>query len=261
MLKHSIETSDERGVRFLHFGSEWVQGAMRIARPWNLELEYTREMMLALALRMAPAWPRTVLQVGLGAGSLSKFLYRHRPEAQQTIIEINARVVPVAVQMFKLPYNNNADSDKINIEIADGIAWMKESAQSKKRRQKFDLIIVDGYDNNARFGGLGAEDFYRDCRANLSRSGVLVLNLFGRSRGYGRQMDNLYRAFEGRILPLPANDEGNAIAFAAVGEFIALDTMALTATCEQIKQETGINWGASITRLMRAIKNIEISAL
>lgn len=257
MLNHSIETSDEAGVRFLHFGSEWVQGAMRIARPWMLELEYTREMMLALALRPTPDWPRTVLQVGLGAGSLTKFLYRHRPAAKQTIVEINARVVPVALQMFKLP----VDSDKINIEIADGIAWMKAQAAAKKRHQKFDLITVDGYDNNARFGGLGAEDFYRDCRANLSRNGLLALNLFGRARGYGRQLDNLYRAFDGRILPLLANDEGNAIAFAAVGDFITLDAVTLKAECERLKRETGIKWGASEVRLMRAIKNIEISAL
>ncbi|HEX4943762.1 MAG TPA: spermidine synthase, partial [Usitatibacteraceae bacterium] len=32
----SIVISEERGVRHLHFGSTWVQGAMRIARPWSL---------------------------------------------------------------------------------------------------------------------------------------------------------------------------------------------------------------------------------
>ncbi len=47
----SIEVSEEAGVRYLHFGSPWVQGAMRIARPWSLELEYTRDMMMALLLR------------------------------------------------------------------------------------------------------------------------------------------------------------------------------------------------------------------
>jgi spermidine synthase len=35
----SIDIREESGVRTLHFGSEWIQGAMRIARPWNLELE------------------------------------------------------------------------------------------------------------------------------------------------------------------------------------------------------------------------------
>ena len=50
----SIDISEEAGVRYLHFGSRWIQGAMRMARPWSLELEYTRDMMMALLLRPAP---------------------------------------------------------------------------------------------------------------------------------------------------------------------------------------------------------------
>ena len=53
-LAASIDIREEAGVRTLHFGSEWVQGAMRIMRPWNLELEYTREMMASLLLRDPP---------------------------------------------------------------------------------------------------------------------------------------------------------------------------------------------------------------
>jgi len=64
----SIDIREDSGVRTLHFGSEWVQGAMRIARPWNLELEYTREMMASLLLRDPP---RKVLLIGLGAASLT----------------------------------------------------------------------------------------------------------------------------------------------------------------------------------------------
>ena len=45
-----ITLSEHDGVRYLHFGTEWVQGAMRVARPFALELEYTREMMLPLLL-------------------------------------------------------------------------------------------------------------------------------------------------------------------------------------------------------------------
>jgi spermidine synthase len=240
---HSIETSDEAGVRYLHFGSEWVQGAMRIARPWALELEYTRELMLALALRPDADWPKQVLQVGLGAASVTKFLYRHRPHCKQTIVEINPSVPIVGYQMFKLP----EDAERINIEIADGIAWM---AASKKR---FDLIVVDGYDHNARFGGLGSEAFYRDCRARLSKQGLLALNLFGRSRGYAQQITNLENAFAGRVLALPANDEGNAIAFAAAGEAIPLDMAALKVECDRLARETGIRWGESTSRLARAV--------
>ncbi|MBL8502505.1 MAG: spermidine synthase, partial [Rhodocyclaceae bacterium] len=56
-----IDISEEAGVRYLHFGSDWIQGAIRIARPRALELDKTREMMAALLLRPAPEWPRSAL--------------------------------------------------------------------------------------------------------------------------------------------------------------------------------------------------------
>ena len=47
-ILHSLDISEEAGVRSLHFGSDWVQGAMRIRKPDALELEYTREMLACL---------------------------------------------------------------------------------------------------------------------------------------------------------------------------------------------------------------------
>src|SRR5690349_8452112 len=98
----SIEISEQKGVRSLHFGSPWVQGAMRIARPWALELEYTRQMMAPLLLH-DDSWPATVLQIGLGAGSLTRYLLRARPYARQVIVELSTDVVAAARQFFKLP--------------------------------------------------------------------------------------------------------------------------------------------------------------
>ena len=69
---------------------------MRINRPWNLELEYTREMMAALVLRDEARWPRKILLIGLGAASLTRFLYRHRPLSHLTIVEIEPAVVAAA---------------------------------------------------------------------------------------------------------------------------------------------------------------------
>src|SRR5574343_274341 len=82
--RHSVDISEEAGVRYLHFGSDWVQGAMRIARPWSLELGYTREMMAGLLLRDGAHWPRNALLIGLGAGSLAKFIYRNLPDCRMT---------------------------------------------------------------------------------------------------------------------------------------------------------------------------------
>lgn len=250
--RHSIETSEEAGVRFLHFGSEWVQGAMRVARPYALELEYTREMMACLLLRSDGDWPKRILQIGLGAASLTKFWHRHRPDAKQTIVELNPAVVAMAHQSFKLPRND----PQIDIRIADGAAWMREEG-----REKFDCIMVDGYDHNARFGALGTEVFYRDCRARLARQGMLVLNLFGRTHGYKRQVENLRAAFDGRVLALPPIDEdnhgGNSIVFAAVGERFSLSMPVLRAEATRLHEETGIKLAGTLVRLDRAIAALD----
>ena len=241
---HTLETSEEAGVRFLHFGSEWVQGAMRIARPYSLELEYTREMAACLLLRPDADWPQRILQVGLGAASLTKFWYRHRPEAKQTIVEINPAVVFMAQQSFKLPSNDA----RIDIQIADGVVWMHED-----RRDKYDCVMVDGYDQNARFGALGTESFYRDCRKRLSKRGLLVLNLFGRTHGYKKQIENLSAAFDGRVLALAPVEGGNAIAFAANGEPVALEMAMLRADARRFQDETGIKFTGTLVRMDQAI--------
>jgi spermidine synthase len=75
---------------------------MRIARPWSLELEYTREMMAGMLLQTG-LWPRHALLIGLGAGSLAKFIYRYLPDCRITVVEINPQVAFVARQYFKLP--------------------------------------------------------------------------------------------------------------------------------------------------------------
>ena len=87
----SIEVSEKAGVRYLHFSAEWIQGAMRIRKPDALELAYTRDMMACLLLR-DPPWPKEVLMVGLGAGSLAKFVYRQLPATRITVVEIDPQI-------------------------------------------------------------------------------------------------------------------------------------------------------------------------
>ncbi len=238
---------------------------MRIARPYALELEYTREMMTCLLFRreLNPAqntvkadagWPKNVLQIGLGAASLTKFWHRYFPHTSQTIVEINPGVVAMAYQSFKLPRDEAAN---IDIHVDDGVKWINESTQ------KFDCIMVDGYDQHARFGALGTPEFYRDCRARLTRHGLLVLNLFGRSRGYRQQLDSLNEVFNQRVLALPpiesapgASDGGNSIVFAAVGDSMAVDLQTLREAAGLLEKLTGLKLARTMIRLEQAERSV-----
>lgn len=248
---------------------------MRIARPWNLELEYTREMMAALLLRedggkaakhplavsilhracstadcLPLAYPlralrdapRKVLLIGLGAASLTKFLYRHLPLAHLTVVEIEPDVVAAARQFFKLP----DDPLRINLVIGDGAEYVLNG------NKQFDLIMVDGYDKNARPGALDTLPFYQACRARLSDDGLLAVNLLGRSRGYQASLSRIMKAFDDRALVFPSSESGNAIAFAASGNAIEISFDELKENAQALKVATGLNLLPTLTRLAQA---------
>ena len=237
---HSIEISEEAGVRYLHFGSEWVQGAMRIRRPEALELEYTREMLACLLWRDWALWPREILLIGLGAGSLVRFLHRHLPRARLHVVEIDPRMPDFAARHFGLP----EDRTRLAITIADGSAFVREQPA------RFDLILVDGFDHRARAGALDTPAFYRDCRARLAPGGVMATNLFGNVRGFDKSLRRVDTAFEGRVVVLPPGEMGNVIVF-------GLDTADTEVTLADLRErarllgdETGLNLRPTLKRMV-----------
>jgi spermidine synthase len=235
-----ITISEERGVRFLHFGTPWVQGAMRIARPWALELEYTRELMAPLLFRGA-RWPARVLQVGLGAASITRFLHRHRPEAKVTVVELDPDVVTAARLHFRLPETG----PNLRIALGDGA----EHVASKERA--YDLIVVDGFDEKGRAGMLDSEPFYANCRRRLAGDGMLSVNLLTRTRGVKASVDRLRRAFDHRVLVLPPSEAGNTVALAATGDAIGESFGALRRSAARLKADTGLDLAATLARLER----------
>ncbi len=241
-MAFSIDVREEAGVRTLHFGSEWIQGAMRIARPWNLELDYTREMMVSLLLREESRFPRKVLLIGLGAASLTKFLYRHYPLAKLTVVEIEPGVVAAARQFFKLPH----DPTRLKIVIADGVEFVANSDQT------YDLILVDGFDKNARTGALDTVPFYQAVRAHLSDDGIMAVNLLGRSRGFKDSVERIRSSFDRRALAFPSCASGNAIAFAATGVPIHIALGDLKEMMLALKKTTSLNLLGTLTRLEQA---------
>ena len=243
MPETCIEVSEEGGVRYLHFGAEWIQGAMRIQRPSALELAYTREMMGGLLLR-DPPWPREALLIGLGAGSLAKYIYHKLPQTRITVVEIDAQVEIVARLHFKLP----DDPARLRIIIADGAQYMLEDGK------QFDVILVDGFDKNGRAGVLDTLPFYQACRARLSSEGLMAVNLLGRSRGFQASQERIAKAFDGRSLVFPSCDSGNTIAFATGGEAVDVSLATLITRARAVQKQTGLNLLPTIPRLQNADK-------
>ncbi|SBT07207.1 conserved hypothetical protein [Candidatus Accumulibacter aalborgensis] len=240
MARTAIDVSEKAGVRYLHFSSAWVQGAMRIQRPYALELPYTREMMAGLLFR-DPPWPREALLVGLGAGSLAKYIYHYLPATKITVVEIDPQVEIVARLHFRLP----DDPLRLRIVIADGAEYMLQGDR------QFDYILVDGFDASARAGPLETLPFYQACRSRLSASGLLAINLLGRERGFQATAARIDEAFDGRSLLFPSCDSGNTIVFATAGEPVVVSFDELVGRAEQCRNDTGLNLLPTIAHLQK----------
>jgi len=182
------------------------------------------------------------LQIGLGTASLTKFLYRHRPAAAITVVEIEPAVVAAARQFFKLP----EDPPRVTIEIADG----HDYAASSKR--EFDLILVDAFDPRGRSGMLDTLPFYCNARARLGPEGMLAANLLNRSRGVQPSVERIRTVFEDRVRALPKCASGNTIVVAATGEPIEVTSAELAAAARALQRDTGLNLLPTLARLAAA---------
>lgn len=196
----TVYVSEKYGVRSLHIGSDTVQSAMRIARPHDLELSYTRSMMACLLFRDDM---RDVLMVGLGGGSVAKYVRHHFPSARVRVLELNPQVVAVARQCFLVP----PDGPSFEVIVGDGAEYMARADVSA------DVIMVDGYDAESHVEALATREFYRLCRERLVPEGMLVVNLWGGDRQFNEVLKRIEAEFPAGNLCLPARKPGNVIVF------------------------------------------------
>jgi spermidine synthase len=226
-LSPQITLSEEGGVRYLHFGTVWVQGAMRIGRPWKIELEYQQQMMAPLLFLPEPG---QVLQLGLGAAALARFCWRHLPMAEIRVVEISAEVVATARRWFSLP----PDDARLSLLIDDA----RDVVSHPRLRRSVDWLQVDVYDRAARGPVLDDAAFYLACRRALRAPGIAAFNLFG--RGFDASFARIAAAFDDRAVVLPEADAGNRIVLAFSGPPLAASWPALYQRARDIEQHYGL---------------------
>lgn len=202
-----VHFSDHGDIRYLHLGTEWVQGSMRMDAPYDIHLEYVQRMM-AWLLFFAPETVarRHAMQLGLGAASLTKFCHR-KLRMKTTAIELNPQVIAACRLWFKLP----RDDARLSVVLGDAA----QVAAHPHWRGQVDALMVDLYDHEAAAPVLDSEDFYRDCRQLLSEDGCMTVNLFGRSSSYERSVKRIRAAFGAQaVWAFKPTREGNTVVLA-----------------------------------------------
>jgi len=202
-----VNFSDAGDVRYLHLGTEWVQGSMKLDAPYEIELEYVQRMMAWLLFTEPSGVARLhAMQLGLGAATLTKFC-RKQLRMRTTAIELNPQVLAACRGWFKLPQ----DDDKLRVVIADAATEIRRPTW----QGSVDALQVDLYDHEAAAPVLDSEAFYTDCRALLTEDGCMTVNLFGRASSYERSLQKIASVFgDAAVWAFKPTREGNTIVLA-----------------------------------------------
>lgn len=200
----------------LSFTSSLIQSSMRLAAPDELVLDYTRAMMGFLLAQPAP---RSLLMIGLGGGSMLKYLHRHLPDTVFTVVEISQAVIDLRNDFLVPP-----DSERLRTVCDDGARFLRELAREPAREQadqdlpaeaRFDVILVDGFDGTGLPPALSSRRFYEDCRRMLADDGVLVANVQADTARSREIRQRLSRAFDGAVISVESDEGGNEIMLAS----------------------------------------------
>ncbi len=180
---------------------------MYLEDPIGLVHEYIQRMM-AWLLFVEPdsVKDRQAMQLGLGAGSLTKFCHKEL-RLKTTVIELNPQVLMACRTWFKLP----TDNAQMQVVLADAA----QEILNPKYWGTVDALQVDLYDHEAAAPVLDSLPFYNHCRRLLTPEGSMTVNLFGRASSFTRSVEKIAAAFgKEAVWAFKPTREGNTVVLA-----------------------------------------------
>ena len=110
---------------------------MLLSEPNQLHSLYARAVMALLLFRDQP---KDVLMIGLGSGTIAKFMLHHFSDCRLKIVEYRSSVLKVARSHFGLPFD-----PRMKIKIGCGAQHVLN--QAREHEGLHDLILIDAYDH------------------------------------------------------------------------------------------------------------------
>ena len=249
LLTH--QTSDEHGIievidtgneRALHFGSSARQSTMLLDDPNQLNSYYAQAMMALLLFNDSP---KDILMIGLGGGTLTKYLLHQFSDCQIKVVEYRQMVLKIARSHFSLPID-----PRLKVKIGCGGDYV--STQVKQYEAKHDVIIIDAFDHEGMAIEVSSENFFDNCRQLLTPEGLLVINLWGTNKELFQTVTwNMGRIFNWKIIFLPVKNRGNIIGFAFQDKTPAYTLKQLRQKALHLEQHYHLDFPSYLTKIKR----------
>jgi spermidine synthase len=171
------------------------------------------------------------VQLGLGAGAITRCCHQGLGMERVTAVELNPAVIRACRQWFRLPH----DDARLQVLNANAADWVNDPTHG----QTVQVLNVDLYDHEAASPVLDDAAFYAACREVLAPGGLMTVNLFGREASFTHSASRIARAFgRDQVWRLRPTKEGNSVVVAARGVAVP-DRDTLLARAANIERRFG----------------------
>ena len=234
-----VKVIDDGNHRRLSFGDDDFQSCMVKQAPLQLQFDYLRAMVLAALLQPHTqpnaATTNQVLLLGLGAGSLARFLHHYFPAMHLSVVELRQLVITVARRFFDLP-----DCPRLEViqeHASDFLAY---------DNNHYALIMSDIYTEEGVDHAQLSEEYIAACKVRLKPNGWLVLNCWYEHKGRTSLIQALKQAFT--QLYCCHTQSGNWVIFAS-NATKPIDIKALINEAKNMSAQAGFSLHAIARKL------------
>ncbi len=230
--------TDSTLFRTLYFGNNRKQSAMYLQDPDILALNYTQAMMSSLIFN---ASPKNALMIGLGGGSMIKFLLKHSPTTAIDGVEIRPSIIRLAHAYFRLPEQHPS----LQLHHADAQQFLADKPTS----QSYDLISLDAFNSTGPASIMHTHSFLHNCKNSLNNNGILCINLWTRREDhFKKKMKIINKIFGKACLALEIDKlAGNALIFAFNNPKMMQNLDQYQSPAAKLKTKTGIDFELFLT--------------
>jgi spermidine synthase len=167
-LYHHIIVTEDDSLRTLRF-DRLRQSAMDLKDPDRMVFHYTQYLHLAMVFHDTP---QRALFIGLGGGSAPRRFHRDYPTLLIDVAELDPEVVSIAKRYFLFQ-----ESERLKVQAVDGRIFLQ------KTPHRYDVIVLDAYYADAIPFHLSTREFFKELKAKLTPTGIVVSNIIGSVRG------------------------------------------------------------------------------
>ena len=191
--------------------------------PYRHVLEYTELMVMGLSYLDNP---RNALIIGLGGGTLTKYLKKYYPDLVIDNVEMDPVVVDVAREYFDF-----TESRDNQVFVMDGRRFLR------KNDRKYDLIFLDAYYGDYIPFHLLTREFLSLVKNRLTEKGVVVSNTWRSPGLYNRESATWAEVF-GSFDSYLGRRSSNRVVI-ATNSAVRYSEAELIARMDQAQRQTG----------------------